>query len=399
MTHTRGVLSHFLLLPELEFLSSRKLGRWGWEVCAVKRRAVCEVCPRCASPSQTIYDSREVVLKDCPVRDKLLVLRVKKRRYYCQPCRRPFTEPLPGVRKGYRCTERYRKALRWAAETFTDLKKVQRYLRCSAGWMYENYYEQLELRRKRNLNYPWPTSLGVDEIAFKRHPKLGVTEYATVFVDHPNRRVYELCGGKNISQLFDQLKARPAGENVRHVSLDLSEGYRSLCRALFPNATLTADKFHVLRLLVPAIHRRRHQIAGHIRKQRIGKLLLKSSQDLDFSTRAFIARFLEPHQELKAIYHFKERLHRLYRIKGWRRAAAAFDRILTDLKSFAPIPELAKLRRTLKRWRTEILNYFRTGLTNARTEGFNNVAKLVKRRGYGYRNLNNYRLRLLDTCF
>ncbi|MEO7162367.1 MAG: transposase [Bdellovibrionia bacterium] len=32
------------------------------------------------------------------------------------------------------------------------------------------------------------------------------------------------------------------------------------------------------------------------------------------------------------------------------------------------------------------------------TEGFNNLAKLVQRRAFGYRNFNNYRLRLLNAC-
>jgi transposase len=41
----------------------------------------------------------------------------------------------------------------------------------------------------------------------------------------------------------------------------------------------------------------------------------------------------------------------------------------------------------LLKWREEILNYFLTGLTNGRTEGYNNIAKLVQRRGFGY-NLN-----------
>jgi len=59
------------------------------------------------------------------------------------------------------------------------------------------------------------------------------------------------------------------------------------------------------------------------------------------------------------------------------------------------LPELQTLRRTLVRWRREILAYFGTGLTNARTEGFNNKAKLVKKRAYGYRSFRNYRLRLL----
>jgi transposase len=42
------------------------------------------------------------------------------------------------------------------------------------------------------------------------------------------------------------------------------------------------------------------------------------------------------------------------------------------------LQELQTLRRTLMRWRQEILAYFATGLTNGRTEGFNNKAKVVK---------------------
>ncbi|NDG27902.1 MAG: hypothetical protein EB120_12105 [Proteobacteria bacterium] len=33
------------------------------------------------------------------------------------------------------------------------------------------------------------------------------------------------------------------------------------------------------------------------------------------------------------------------------------------------------------------------------TEGFNNKAKLVRKMGYGYKNPENYRLRLLNACF
>ena len=56
------------------------------------------------------------------------------------------------------------------------------------------------------------------------------------------------------------------------------------------------------------------------------------------------------------------------------------------------------LRRTLVKWRIEILNYFKTRITNAKTEGYNRKAKLIQRKAYGYRNFENYRLRLLYDC-
>src|SRR5690606_27374570 len=45
---------------------------------------------------------------------------IVKRRFSCRPCRRPFTEPVDGIRKGYRTTQRYREAVWKAAEEFVD---------------------------------------------------------------------------------------------------------------------------------------------------------------------------------------------------------------------------------------------------------------------------------------
>jgi transposase len=44
------------------------------------------------------------------------------------------------------------------------------------------------------------------------------------------------------------------------------------------------------------------------------------------------------------------------------------------------------------------LNYFDSRLTNGRTEGRNLTIKAVKRSGHGFRNFDNYRLRVLYRC-
>jgi transposase len=62
------------------------------------------------------------------------------------------------------------------------------------------------------------------------------------------------------------------------------------------------------------------------------------------------------------------------------------------------LEEIQRLRRTLKIWRSEVLEYFRAPFTNAFTEAMNGIAKLVQRRGCGYRNFKNYRIRTLSTC-
>lgn len=156
-------------------------------------------------------------------------------------------------------------------------------------------------------------------------------------------------------------------------------------------------RFHVLRLLSPAINKRRKDITGDKRSLEVRRWLLRNGRDLHPSQRFMLNRWLEGFPELQEVYHAKEALHGFYRIRGQRRAEHAFT-ALTDRFALSALPEIQKLRRTLIKWRPEILAYFATRLTNGRTEGFNNKAKLVRRKAYGYRSFRNYRLRLLNAC-
>ena len=51
--------------------------------------------------------------------------------------------------------------------------------------------------------------------------------------------------------------------------------------------------------------------------------------------------------------------------------------------------------RTLRRWRTQILAWHTTGVSNGPTEGMNALIKKVKRIAAGFRNFAHYRLRVL----
>ena len=59
-------------------------------------------------------------------------------------------------------------------------------------------------------------------------------------------------------------------------------------------------------------------------------------------------------------------------------------------------PEVARLGRTLRQWRTEFLGYFDTGgASNGGTEAMNGLIELHRRVARGFRNRDNYRLRML----
>lgn len=383
-----------LLLPELSIDRILQPPRSRLFIVEVSKDEIAEYCPRCATRSNSAYDHRVVTVKDEPFRTFHVRLRIRKRRLWCKPCGRPFTEPVRGIKKGKRHTERFGRALLRHCERYSDLSRVRRDMRCSAGFLYATLYRHLELEQRKR-RYPWPDKVGIDEHFFRRNgPE---RQFVTVVVDQKNKRVMELVNGKTTAELHAALGHIEGRERVRFVSMDMCDPYRKFAREMFPNAQLVADKFHVLRLIVPALNRRRKAITGDKRGLPVRRLLLKNYRDLSPRMQWALRQWLPDHPELHELYQAKEALHSFYRIRGYQRARKAFTR-LTDFLARSKLPEIRRLRRTLMRWRQPVLAYFRCGLTNGRVEGFNLKAKLVKRRGYGYRSFRNYRLRLLNAC-
>jgi transposase len=127
------------------------------------------------------------------------------------------------------------------------------------------------------------------------------------------------------------------------------------------------------------IDRTRKEITGDVRKNPVRRLLLRNRKCLGYFERSTLGRWLAQHQALKEIYLWKEELHLLYPYIGIRWANRKLQKIL-DMMTLSDLPDVQRLRRTLMRWRKEILNYSIYGLTNARTEGFNSVAKTKKKK-------------------
>ena len=393
-------IAQFLLLPELRLVrhyreSYNRDGK-GLDVFEVeKERPEFEICTKCATPARSYHDKRKVTVKDEPLRNSQVKLIIHKHRWWCGKCKKPFTEPISGILPRRKTTQRFRKALLAACENFCDLSRVRKVFQCSSALVYKIFYEQLELKW-REYQYEWPREVGIDEHFFRRY--MGHTEFATAFTDLVNSRVKELCHGKSQGQLWDQLKEKRGRLNVRVACIDLTRGYRSFCWNYFPNAKIVADKFHVLRLLSPAMFRELKLITGKNVKRVAKKHLLTPSWKIkDYFERKAIWDKLKEFPKLNELYWWGQHLHSLYRIKGAERAETAMEVTIRQMKQ-SKLPEVLTLAKTLCEWKEEIVNYFRYRVTNATTEGYNNITKLVQRRAFGYKSFRNYRLRVLNAC-
>jgi transposase len=340
-------LTKSLLLPELKLLKMEFKNKKAVYYCQKLPRI--EYCPRCAEGSNSTYDHRLVTIKDTPIRNQGVMLLILKRRLFCKTCQRPFTEYLPGIQKGHRTTDRFERALLDACNRYSSLKQVREDFCCSSDFLYRSLYKELERECREKLNYEWPTELGIDEHSFKRDPYTGQTQFVTMIVDYSKKRLRELVLGKTGESLFQDLHQIPGRDNVKRVVIDMCDPYKKFIREFFTSADIVADKFHVLRLLGPAILKKRKEITGTRADARAKRLLLMNANKLDWQSEKALWEFLDRYPELNELYWTLQMLHKFYRIKGYKRAAARFT-VITDDLALSELPEIKKLRKTLLKW-------------------------------------------------
>lgn len=388
-------LNTFLVGNHLKLLSQKSVPKgYLWEVEKLRSE---QACLRCGSVNTVRAGKCTTFVREEPVRQVSLWLKIHKHRIYCKDCKKTFAEPVPGIWPKKRSTQRFRKAVAQSCGRMSDLATVSRVYNISNGFAYKVYYEQVEVKlREYKSRDAWPEVVGIDEHFFRR--KNRITEFVTVFTDVKNRKMFDMVHGKDFNSLTSQISHIKGREHVKVVVIDMSSAYRSFAKKFFPNAVIVADKFHVLRLLTPAIMKAGKDIHGHRQELSTRRKLLCNRVNLDYFVRTDIDRYLKQHPKLNEIYRWKEKLFEFYRIKGFSRAYRALEKLMYEM-THSNLEEIQKFLRTLKRWKHEILRYFEKGYTNAFTERMNGTGKLVQRRAFGYKSFKNYRLRMLSACF
>jgi len=240
-----------------------------------------------------------------------------------------------------------------------------------------------------------PRVLGIDEHFFTR--KRG---YATTFVDLKNHKVFDVVPGRSEASLRRYLQRLRGRDQVQVIVMDLSETYRSIARKYFPNARIVSDRFHVIRLVNHHFLKawQQHDEVG--RKNRgLLSLMRRHEWHLSADQRDNLGKYLAGFPVLEAIYRIKQRLNRLLlrrtmNKKTARRQLPKLMKLLEQLKA-SPLRSLAN---TLISWLEAIVGMWRFSKTNGITEGFHTKMEMMSRRAYGFRNFENYRLRVLTHC-
>ena len=112
--------------------------------------------------------------------------------------------------------------------------------------------------------------------------------------------------------------------------------------------------------------------------------------------------YFKTHPVIGALYEFKQQVTQLLRIKmcqAWkcRQLIPILLDYIHQMKTCG-FEQLKTLGRTLGSWAGEIAAMWRFTRNNGITEGFHNKMEMIRRRAFGFRNFENYRLRVRVSC-
>jgi len=387
-----------VILSSYKILKTLKVGQ-GFSSAIVEHRQRGEpLCLCCGSKSLIHYDSYWREIKHIANNGAIYHLKVRCKRYKCLECGKVFREELTGIKRYKRMSESYQNAIVHEYSKNVSNKAIAREYRVSQSTVERAIHMRYESKLREQLSYECPEVIGIDEHTIHKGYK-----FATTIADLSHHRVYDVIEGKSRDLVEGKLMSYKGREKVKVVCMDLSSGYRSMVRRCFPNAKILADRFHVIRLVLYHFMEFCKAAQEEVKwNRRLIYPLRKRGDRLKPEERQRLKKFFEDNPAIKLAYEFKERLCELLNrkhqtAKECKRNIRELKTMMKQMKYNATI-EFERLAETISEWFSPIIRMWRYTKNNGITEGFHRKMKLIQRRAYGYRNFENYRLRVLVEC-
>lgn len=278
-----------------------------------------------------------------------------------------------------------------------------------------------DLENDRSKRLDGLVNIGIDETSYRKGHK-----YITVIVNHDTNTVVWIADGHGKSVL-DQFYKCLTDEQLAGIKVVTGDGARWItdCVNEFtPECERCVDPFHVVEWAMEALdevrkdrwraayekskqlseeHPRKsgrpkaadedaaklkeaREAAAEIKKSAYA--LGKAPEHLTEKQQIRLALIQANDPKLYRAYRMKESLRLLLKSTDIEQAEAELKRWLW-WASHSRIPAFKELCKKIRRHKEHILNTIRLGLSNARVESTNNKIKLIIRKAYGFRNIQN----------
>jgi transposase len=385
-------------------------------------------CPTCGVISTARKGSATTRPRDVPYGPAPVRLVWHKSRWRCRESHCPrgsFTESLPQVPARCRLTTRlYEQVGAAVADGYSCVTSAARANQVSWPVAHAAFIAHVTPILEDVL--PQVAVLGIDETRrgkpiWEQDPASGRwrvvhDRWHTAIVDAAGTAgLLAHIDGRTAASVAEWLATQPDSwkAGVTHVAIDLSASYAKAVRDALPDAVLVADKFHLVALGNQMLTEVRQHATQQARGRRGRKkdpewaacrrlLLGHERHTTEAFTRMWNALIDagDPGLQVLHAYTVKEQLRALLALPTTADRELINHRLwrFYEQAAASDIPEAHRLAETIETWWPAVLAAITTGHSNARSEGYNRLAKHVGRDAFGFRNPVNHRRRIRWSC-
>jgi transposase len=353
-------------------------------------------CPDCGKRCASIEDTYTRTIRDLDLGQKKCFIVFDERKIRCG-CGYRGVERLDFVDKYGQHTKRFEEYVSTLCQkmSLTDAADVAEIDWKTAKRIDKKYLSCLVTA----LDAVYPTRLGVDEIAYRKGHN-----YLTVVRDLGLGKVIWVGQTRKKTALdaFFKELGETKSSQIQVFVMDTWDPYIASVHEN-TNAEIVFDAFHVARKITEAVDTVRKQefakadveTRKKYKKKRF--LILKRGKKLDEEKRETLNALMVDNERLYQAYLLKEQALDIFDEQDEENALKRLDNWFENVKE-AGISQFDAVVKTIKSYFYGIANYFKYRLTNAASEAFNNKINIIKRRAYGFHDLEYFKLKILQSC-
>lgn len=368
-------------------------------------------CFRCGEIMHVSRGKYPLKLEGMPIMGFRFFVHLWRRKGHCSKCRKARAEKIEFV--AYE-TPHLTQEYAWWIGRMCEIAAVSRVAELvrqdeSTTW-------RLDLARMRRMirhyKIPKVKRISVDEVYARK--KARPTDqgrddrFFTVVTDLDTHRVVWVAESRRKEALdgFFRLIGTEAAAAIRIVASDEHEGYAAAVREHCPNAIHVLDRFHLMQNFEEAVNETRKQLheeqspGSELKRLTRGKyrfMFVKKSSRRTEQEKLHLEDVVAANQEFLKLELIKERMLSFFDQPDAKTAKSTFEEVGEWIWQRRFKPLMAWYERFESKWET-IANYFKYKVTSALSEGHNNVIKMLKRRAFGYRNMEYFRYKIMQVC-
>ena len=373
-----------------------------------------EYCPKCGCVNESFDDIIKWNWKrNCKIKipktcgfNTLLVL--DKQRFYCKNCHKTFTATTDVVEFHKQISNDTNLNIKLELMQKGSEKDIAKRNNVSSNHVNRILDEIAEDKLVKNYG-TLPEVMGIDEF---NATKDTTSKLAFIIIDQNKHNIFDINNSRlslDIEKYFRRYSKQERNK-VKFITMDLYKPYYTLMNKLFKNATLVADRFHIILQVSNALDNTRIKLCSksnpnYKKLKKYWKLILKSEDELDDKTKKYNKHFKKEMTQKEIVTYLintNDTLYNDYQI--YQGIIKSIDK--RDKESYLNIVNnnihnkklSVKMKKALKTFnimKKYVLNALEYEYSNGIVEGINNVIKQVKHAACGYKRFNHLKARVM----